>query len=284
MRLLCLRSIQTDCSEVKGGIFNPPFCGILKLCIYFPDNRGYSVFRKMYTDVRKRKENGSMTEFEEKLGYTFKNKKLLETALTHSSYANEKRKRSNERLEFLGDSVLSLIVSSYIFKKLNNVNEGELTKIRASLVCEQALAEFSKNISLNEYILLGKGEEMSGGRKRASIISDAFEAVLAAIYLDGGINEATKWVMNVMKDKLSEALTGKNYKDYKTMLQEAVQHGDCGKVTYNTIKETGPDHNKYFEVEVLIDGKVENMGVGASKKEAEQDAAKKAFDKIKGKE
>jgi len=223
-----------------------------------------------------------MNNFEKKLGYTFRDKRLLETALTHSSYANEKRKESNERLEFLGDSVLSVIVSSYLFRKLSRVAEGDLTKIRASLVCEQALAEFSKKISLSEYIMLGKGEEMTGGRSRASIISDAFEAVLAAIYLDGGIETATEWLMDIMNDKLAEALLGRTYKDYKTMLQEEVQKGDTGKVTYRTVSETGPDHNKNFEVEVLIDGVVKNIGVGASKKEAEQNAAKNALDAIKG--
>ncbi len=223
-----------------------------------------------------------MKDFEKKLGYTFKNKALIATALTHSSYANEKRCESNERLEFLGDSVLSIIVSNFLFRRLTKINEGDLTKIRASLVCEQALAEFSKDISLGEYIMLGKGEEMTGGRTRASIISDAFEAVLAAIYLDGGIDAATDWLMNVMGDKLNEALKGKTYKDYKTMLQEAVQHGDKGRVTYKTIKETGPDHNKYFEVEVLIDGNKIDVGVGSSKKEAEQEAAKNALNGIKG--
>lgn len=223
-----------------------------------------------------------MKDFEKKLGYTFKNKALIATALTHSSYANEKRCESNERLEFLGDSVLSIIVSNFLFRRLTKINEGDLTKIRASLVCEQALAEFSKDISLGEYIMLGKGEEMTGGRTRASIISDAFEAVLAAIYLDGGIDVATDWLMNVMGDKLNEALKGKTYKDYKTMLQEAVQHGDKGRVTYKTIKETGPDHNKYFEVEVLIDGNKIDVGVGSSKKEAEQEAAKNALNRIKG--
>ena len=223
-----------------------------------------------------------MKDFEKKLGYTFKNKALIATALTHSSYANEKRCESNERLEFLGDSVLSIIVSNFLFRRLTKINEGDLTKIRASLVCEQALAEFSKDISLGEYIMLGKGEEMTGGRTRASIISDAFEAVLAAIYLDGGIDAATDWLMNVMGDKLNEALKGKTYKDYKTMLQEAVQHGDKGRVTYKTIKETGPDHNKYFEVEVLIDGNKIDVGVGSSKNEAEQEAAKNALNGIKG--
>lgn len=224
-----------------------------------------------------------MKDFEKKLGYTFKDKTLINTALTHSSYANEKRKESNERLEFLGDSVLSIIVSNYLFKKLRRLSEGDLTKIRASLVCEQALAELAKKISLDKYILLGRGEEMTGGRLRASIISDAFEAVLAAIYLDSDINTATNWLLNVMNEKMNEALSGKTYKDYKTMLQETVQHGDRGKVTYELLNESGPDHNKHFEVRVCIDEKPVNKGVGQSKKEAEQEAAKNALKDIKGK-
>lgn len=224
-----------------------------------------------------------MKDFEKKLGYTFKDKTLINTALTHSSYANEKRKESNERLEFLGDSVLSIIVSNYLFKKLSRLSEGDLTKIRASLVCEQALAELAKKISLDKYILLGRGEEMTGGRLRASIISDAFEAVLAAIYLDSDINTAANWLLNVMNEKMNEALSGKTYKDYKTMLQEAVQHGDRGKVTYELLNESGPDHNKHFEVRVCIDEKPVNKGVGQSKKEAEQEAAKNALKDIKGK-
>lgn len=222
-----------------------------------------------------------INEFEEKLGYTFKNKALIKKALTHSSYANEKHRESNERLEFLGDSVLSIIVSDYLFRKLSRVAEGDLTKIRASLVCEQALAEISENISLGQYILLGRGEEMTGGRKRASIVSDAFEAVLAAIYLDGGMKKATQWLMWVMQDKMNEALQGKTYKDYKTMLQEAVQHGDKGRVTYKTIDESGPDHNKHFEVEVYIDDKAVDKGIGSSKKEAEQAAAENALKNIR---
>ncbi|MCX7714312.1 MAG: ribonuclease III [Clostridia bacterium] len=222
-----------------------------------------------------------MKNFEEKIGYRFHNRAILETAITHSSYANEKKKESNERLEFLGDSVLSLIVSNYLYKNLSDTNEGDLTKIRASLVCEQSLAELAKGIGVGEYIKLGKGEEQTGGRGRPSVLSDAFEAILAAIYLDGGINIAEKWLIGLMDEKLKQALSGEIYHDYKSMLQEAVQRGNIGKVTYTTIKETGPDHNKYFEVEVCIDGEAVSIGTGQSKKEAEQNAAKNALGRIK---
>jgi ribonuclease-3 len=145
-----------------------------------------------------RERKAVMKNVQEKIGYTFKNVNLLETALTHSSYANECKKENNERLEFLGDSVLSVIISDYIFRRLPNVDEGWLSKYRATLVCEQSLNEISKKISLSKFILLGKGEEMTGGRQRASIVSDAFEAVLAAIYLDGGMETARKWVIDLM--------------------------------------------------------------------------------------
>ena len=148
-----------------------------------------------------------MKNVQEKIGYTFKNVNLLETALTHSSYANECKKENNERLEFLGDSVLSVIISDYIFRRLPNVDEGWLSKYRATLVCEQSLNEISKKISLSKFILLGKGEEMTGGRQRASIVSDAFEAVLAAIYLDGGMETARKWVIDLMRDSINEVVT-----------------------------------------------------------------------------
>lgn len=214
-----------------------------------------------------------MKNVQAKIGYTFKNVRLLETALTHSSYANESKLESNERLEFLGDSVLSLIISDYIYRRLTGVNEGVLSKYRASIVCEQSLFEISKKISLNKFVLLGKGEEMTGGRDRASIISDAFEAVLAAIYLDGGMETARQWTIDLMRDAIDEAISGQRYKDYKTMLQEAYQKGNSGKVTYRTLSETGQDHNKLFEVEVLIDDVPQNTGQGRSKKEAEQNAA-----------
>jgi ribonuclease-3 len=184
-------------------------------------------------------------------------------------------------LEFLGDSVLSIIISDYIFRKLSGVNEGDLTKYRAILVCEHSLAEISKKISLGSLIKLGRGEEMTGGRNRASIISDAFEAVLASIYLDGGIGAARRWLLDLMQESIEETLAGKNYQDYKTMLQELVQKGKTGRVTYRIVSETGLDHNKQFEVEVMIDNVVYNRGKGQSKKEAEQNAAKTAYEKLK---
>ena len=221
-----------------------------------------------------------MKDIEAKIGYKFKNTKLLETALTHSSYANEARKESNERLEFLGDSVLSIIVSDYLFSRLTGVAEGTLSKYRASLVCEQSLYEISKQINLSELIFLGKGEEMTGGRNRPSIVSDAFEAVIAAIYLDGGLETAREWVINLMKDSIEETVAGHRSNDYKTMLQEVFQKGNTGKVTYRTIAEKGMDHNKTFEVEVLVDGEPRGRGEGLSKKEAEQNAAHKLLDSL----
>lgn len=214
------------------------------------------------------------------IGHTYKNEKLLKTALTHSSYANERRIKDNERLEFLGDSVLSIIISDFIYKESENTAEGDLTKIRASLVCEQSLAEVAKKISLGDLILLGKGEERTGGRNRASIISDAFEAVLASIYLDAGMTVAREWLLNLMKDEIEEVLAGKRYGDYKTMLQERVQHGHIGRVTYEVINEYGKDHLKTFEVQVLIDGLPKTKGKGRSKKEAEQMAAQLALKEL----
>lgn len=221
-----------------------------------------------------------MKKAEQKIGYNFKNIKLLENALTHSSYANEYKRESNERLEFLGDSVLSIIISDYLYKNQPDTAEGWLSKYRATLVCEQSLYEVSKKISLSSLIMLGKGEEMTGGRERASIVSDAFEAVIAAIYLDGGIEVVRKWVMNLMMDSIDEVVKGHRYADYKTMLQEAMQKGTTGKVTYRTISEKGQDHNKTFEVEVLVDEKPHCRGIGHNKKEAEQQAAHAMLQKI----
>ncbi len=218
-----------------------------------------------------------MKNVEDRIGYKFKNKNLLENALTHSSYANECNKASNERLEFLGDSVLSIIISDYIFRRLPDVAEGWLSKYRATLVCEQSLYDVAKKISLSRFILLGKGEEMTGGRERPSIVSDAFEAVLAAIYLDGGMEIARKWVIDLMRDSIDDVIMGHRYTDYKTMLQEALQKGTKGKVTYRTISESGQDHNKVFEVQVLVDNVPKNKGTGHSKKEAEQNAAHMAL-------
>lgn len=220
-----------------------------------------------------------MKEIEKKIGYEFSDKELLKTALSHSSYANENHTRNNERLEFLGDSVLSIIVSDYIFKKMENVNEGDLSKFRATLVCEQSLAEISKKISLSELVFLGRGEEKMGGRRRPSIISDAFEAVLGAIYLDAGMDVARKWLLDLIEERILETLTGKLYRDYKTTLQEIVQRDGKSSVTYKIISETGMEHNKSFEVQVLVNGEPKCKASGHSKKEAEQAAAKATIEK-----
>ncbi|MBO5321063.1 MAG: ribonuclease III [Clostridia bacterium] len=220
-----------------------------------------------------------MNTLQEKLQYTFKNEDLLINALTHSSYANEVRNgvSSNERLEFLGDSVLSIIVSEYIYKKFGDLPEGELTKIRASLVCEKSLCLFSREMDLGQYLRLGKGEEKGGGRERDSILADAFEAVLAAIYLDGGFEVAKKHVLRFIKDELYNHNEAETFKDYKTALQEIIQRNPEESVTYILTNETGPDHDKVFEVEVRLNSNTIGRGKGKNKKQAEQFAAKEAL-------
>ena len=219
-----------------------------------------------------------MKTLEQYLGYTFKNKKLLERALTHSSYANENKSSGgcNERLEFLGDSVLSIIVAEHIFLNYRNLPEGELTKIRASLVCESALFEFAKEIHLGEFLRLGHGEQRGGGAERPSILSDAFEAVLAAIYLDGGIEPAKKHVLRFVDEKL-RCMDAVAFKDYKTVLQEVIQKNPEEKLEYVLTDEKGPDHAKVFTVEVHLNSNVIGTGRGRSKKEAEQQAAREAL-------
>lgn len=219
-----------------------------------------------------------MKELESKIGYTFKNKELIKKAVTHSSFANEVSKRdgSNERLEFLGDAVLSIIISDYLYKNYNHLPEGELTKLRASLVCEKSLFGFSKQLQMGEFLMLGKGEVLTGGRERSSILADAFEAVLAAIYLDGGIEPATTFVM---KFALNELLSDKKaaFTDYKTMLQEIIQKNPDDKPIYILVGESGPDHDKKFMVEVSLNADIIGKGEGRSKKEAEQAAAAEAL-------
>ncbi len=223
-------------------------------------------------------ENETIKEFQEKIGYKFKNEKLIIEALSHSSYANEckKQRKNNERLEFLGDSVLSVIVSDYIFEHFKHLPEGELTKLRASLVCEQALFDFSKKIDLGKYIFLGKGEEITGGRERPSIVSDAFEAVIAAIYLDGGLNVASKYVLSFIPEDVKPHSVV-SFVDYKTALQEIIQKNPEEKVEYVLTDESGPDHDKKFTVNVMLNSNVIGTGIGKSKKSAEQNAAKEAL-------
>ena len=219
-----------------------------------------------------------MTDFENRIGYTFKNKEYLKTALSHSSYAYETHSKSNERLEFLGDSVLSLIVSEKLFLTHRDDDEGDLSKIRASLVCENGLFELSKKIDLAKEIRLGRGEEMSGGRERPSVISDAFEALLAAIFLDSDFYTAKKWLLGLMEDEFLNINSKKRFGDYKTALQEHTQKGTKGKVTYTKISEDGPDHAKHFVCAVFVDEKEIARGDGRTKKEAEQNAAKRALE------
>ncbi|MBQ5334913.1 MAG: ribonuclease III [Oscillospiraceae bacterium] len=216
------------------------------------------------------------TELEQAIGYPFQKPELLTEALCHSSYANETRGalRCNERLEFLGDSVLSIVVSDHLFRS-TNLPEGELTKIRASLVCEKSLFEWAKRISLGDYLLLGHGEEQSGGRERPSILADAFEAVIAAIFLDGGMEPAAKHILRFLPeqfDRPSEA-----FHDYKTALQEVIQQNPEERVEYVLTGEEGPDHMKQFTVEVRLNSNVIGKGMGRSKKIAEQMAAREAL-------
>ena len=216
--------------------------------------------------------------FMEKIGYRFRNPALLENALTHSSYANEGHHgmESNERLEFLGDSVLSVIVARHLFLTYKDLPEGELTKLRASLVCEKALDVFAGQIGLGKYLRLGKGEEMTGGRERPSILADAFEALLAAIYIDGGYEAAQTFVLGFIPRNLDVRRKNK-LSDYKTALQEIIQQNREERVEYVLVDEHGPDHAKVFTAEVLLNTNVIGRGTGSSKKQAEQNAAHEAL-------
>ncbi|MDR1565274.1 MAG: ribonuclease III [Oscillospiraceae bacterium] len=218
-----------------------------------------------------------LEELEKIIGYKFKNKELIGTALTHSSYANEKRSGScNERLEFLGDAVLSIITAEYLYKTYKNKKEGELTKIRAALVCEKALSQFALELELGKALLLGNGERCSGGSHRPSILADAFEAVLAAIYLDGGMEKARDFVLRFISKEL-EKPKKHEITDYKSTLQEIIQQNSEERIEYFLVKEEGPDHDKHFVVEVHLNSNVIGKGGGRSKKDAEQQAARDAL-------
>ena len=221
-----------------------------------------------------------MTRLEEKLGYTFQNPALLENALTHSSCANESRGKlqSNERLEFLGDSILGMVVADHLYRNHPDLPEGELTRTRAALVCEESLVEVAAELRLGEYLRLGKGEEAGGGRHRPSIQADAVEAVLAAVYLDGGIGSARKIIQRYILCREIEGLNSS--RDYKTALQELVQRESGQVLKYRLTGEEGPDHDKRFFVEVDLNGAPLGSGKGHSKKEAEQMAAKAAIAKL----
>ena len=222
-----------------------------------------------------------LTKLEQGLGYTFTDKALLENALTHSSYANENREKhipDNERLEFLGDSILGFVVADYLYRNFPDKPEGELTRIRADLVCERNLAEAAATIELGSYLLLGHGEEQGGGRKRDSIVSDAMESVIAASYMDGGFAAAKEIIDRLI---LSDIPKGRprNF-DYKTALQELVQRKKDQQLHYELVGESGPDHDKHFEVAVELNGRAVGRGVGSSTKRAEQAAAEAAIEAL----
>lgn len=220
----------------------------------------------------------SIQQLQETIHYQFRNPVFLEVALTHSSYANEVKHqiKYNERQEFLGDAVLSIIVSDYLFNNYT-VPEGELTKLRAAIVCEKSLDVMANKIGLGQYLRLGHGEELTGGRTRPSIIADAFEALIAAIYLDSGIESARTFVLPFVTEML-EHEDSLSFKDYKTILQEIIQQNPEEKLVYKLVGEKGPDHDKRFLVDVMLNSNVIGRGEGRSKKNAEQMAAKEALE------
>ncbi len=222
-----------------------------------------------------------LINLQKKIGYYFKNQSILNASLTHSSYANEHKNRGvvcNERLEFMGDAVLGFICAELLFSKYPTKHEGELSKMRSSLVCESALSSYAKKLNLGEFLLLGHGENLAGGRERPSTLSDAFEALLAAIYLDGGIEPAKAFILPYLNNAIdNEQLSNVFNKDYKTALQEIAQQNPGELIKYSIVKESGPDHNKEFTVNVYLNSNLLATGYGKNKKEAEQDAAHKAL-------
>ena len=217
-----------------------------------------------------------LTRAQEILGHEFNNKVLLRAALTHpSAVEGLPVSASYERLEFLGDSILGFVVAEYLYRNFPDKPEGELTRLRSYAVCEKSLFEYAKEINLGDRLLLGKGEEMTGGRTRPSVVSDAFEAVIAAIYIDGGIGEAKKFVLRFVEPYVEAK---PSFKDYKTILQEVVQKNQGESLKYVLVSESGPDHDKHFKVEVHLNSNVIGAGVGSSKKKAEQAAAKEALE------
>lgn len=222
-----------------------------------------------------------MQELEQKIQYTFRNGAYLREALSHSSYANEHRSLglcSNERLEFLGDSVLGFVTAEFLFEKYPQLPEGDLTRIRATLVCEQSLHEVAIALNLGQYLCLGKGEEAGGGRSRVSILADAVEAVFAAVYLDGGMDEVRNLIRRILLEQAPKEMMQGRRRDFKTSLQELIQRQPDQILAYRMVGEAGPDHEKTFQAEVRLNGSVIGAGWGHSKKEAEQAAAKAALD------
>ena len=219
-----------------------------------------------------------LEKLEQEIGYTFKNKELIETALTHTSYAYEHNKESNEKLEYLGDSILEFISSKYLFNTYKNLREGEMTKVRAAVVCEDSLYKIAIKHNFSDFLYLGKSEILNNGRYSKAILADSVEAVIAAMYLDSDINQVEKFIIDNLKEPIEIATKNVGNKDYKTVLQEKLQiHGNVN-IKYTIIKEEGPDHDKTFESKVEVNGKQIGLGTGKSKKASEMMAAKKALE------
>ena len=220
-------------------------------------------------------------ELEKNIGYTFNNKELLKKALTHTSYAYEKHIESNEKLEFLGDSILEYISSKYIYNNYSNLREGEMTKVRAEVVCEDSLYNVAKAHNFSDFILTGKSEANTGGKFKPAILADSIEATIAAIYFDGGLEEAEKFIINNLKDAIQKSTKHVGMKDFKTVLQEKLQENGEVNIKYTVINEIGPDHDKTFVVKVELNGKKLAEGKGKTKKHAEMNAAEKALQGLK---
>ena len=222
-----------------------------------------------------------MKSLEENIGYTFKDKELLRKALTHTSYAYEHNVESNEKLEFLGDSILEFISSDYLYSNYQSLKEGEMTKVRATVVCEASLHIVAQMHNFSDFLHLGKSEKNTGNGVRPAILADSVEAVIAAIYLDGGLEEAKKFIIENLKESIKIASQHVGQKDYKTVLQEKLQKNGEVEIKYTIIKETGPDHDKTFEAQVECNHKILAIGSGKSKKLAEMEAARRALNNIK---
>ena len=222
-----------------------------------------------------------MERLEKSLGYTFSNKKLLKKALTHTSYAYENNVDSNEKLEFLGDSILEFVSSTYLYEKYSHLKEGEMTKVRATVVCEKSLYKVAKMHNFSDFLYLGKSERQSGGENRPAILADSVEAVIAAMYLDGGIEIAEKFIIENLKDEIEIASKNVGQKDYKTVLQEKLQENGEVEIKYTILREFGPDHDKTFEAQVECNHKKLAVGTGKSKKQAEMEAARNALENLK---
>jgi len=221
----------------------------------------------------------NLQEFENEIKYKFKNIELLKTAFTHTSYAHENKIQSNEKLEFLGDAILEFIVSNYLYKNYSKLKEGEMTKVRATVVCEKSLHKIALKFQFDKLLYLGKSEKLSGGNHKPAILADSVEAVIAAIYIDAGLEKAEQFILENLKNSIEEASKNVGKKDYKTVLQEELQKHGTVKIEYTIIREEGPDHDKTFVAEVRCDSKYLATGEGSTKKEAEMEAARQVLEK-----